>query len=362
MNYYDVLGVSKTASETEIKKAFHKIARECHPDKNPDKEAEERFKQCNEAYDVLMDSNKRAMYDQYGTINPQQSDFFSNDIFGNMFNMRPQKQSNDIIISLPVTLNELYTGCIKTVTYDKKCLCKKCKGTGSLKPLVVCGTCKGKKQTIKMVRQGPMTFQTVETCQSCKGVGSTNVAPCDKCKGDHFVIENKTVTIIIEPGMRWEQQISFFNDGHESPNNVAGNMIVILEKIPHTFYKRKEDDLYCEITISLMQAITGQHIQLTDLNGNVLEIGYNGIIQPESIKILHGYGMKCNDNVGNVYIIFHVILDLTLEQIKTSQVNDIDKTALQLESVSKLPTYEKERRQDNNNATYQTHATNCNQQ
>ena len=367
MNYYEVLGVSKTATESEIKKAFHKIARECHPDKNPNKEAEERFKKCNEAYDILMDHTKREMYDKYGTVEPRQH-FDASDLFGNMFNMGGNMGGNmgkehkrdDIVIGLQVTLNELFTGCTKSVSYERKCVCKKCKGTGSLKPLIVCATCKGEKQTIKMVRQGPMAFQTVQICQDCRGVGSTNVAPCKQCKGLQCTKENKTITITIEPGMRWDQQISFFNDGHEAPNKVTSNVVVVLEKVSHPIFKRKENDLYCDVNLTFMQAITGQHIQLTYLNGDVLELSYKNIIQPESIKMLLGYGMTHHDHVGDLYIVFHVTLDLSLEKIKNSTQLPSNKDALQLESVTSLPTYEKYYEQQEH--AYQTHTTNCNQQ
>lgn len=337
MDYYNVLGVDKTASKGEIKKSFHKLAQKYHPDKNPNnKEAEEKFKQASDAYENLMDDQKRAMYDQYGTVNMQEFNQFNAFNINDLFNKK-RPQSNDIVLHLPITLKELYNGCIKTVEYQRNIICQKCKGVGSKKPLIICKQCNGKKQTIKMVQQGPMTFQTVETCRTCQGIGNINVSPCKCCKGNKFIKENKLINVTIDPGMKWDQKISYFNDGHEMLNSITSNVYVILDQVITEHFKRLGDDLYCEMNINFMQAVSGQNIKFIHLNDLNINISFPGIIQPESVKMLPNMGMP-NSIHGNLYITFHVVLDLTLEEIKNATPIVIP-NALILQSVTKLPTY-----------------------
>lgn len=379
---YNVLGVSRNATENEIKKAYHKCAQKYHPDKTQgDKEAEEKYKKCVHAYEILMNPEKRQMYDQFGTTDntPNMGGFDPFDIFNNFSggfpggfmpgNFTKQKQNTDIIIHLPVSLKELYHGITKEVTYKKSTCCKKCKGVGSKKPPITCTKCNGNGQTIKMVRQGPVQFKTVVTCETCHGE-KVCIKPedkCKSCKGDKTSLKENKLSVNILSGMKWEQTLRFYNEGHEVPNNVSGNVIVMLVPNDNTDegWTRIGNDLHYKLTINFIQCISGSNIIINHINGEQITMVYNGIIQPGSIKKLKDFGMPVEHNAerGDLYVTFDVFVEIEpmiLEKI-LKMYPPINNVGLALEDTEGIQK-DSYKNQQHYEDDFQQHATNCTQQ
>jgi DnaJ-class molecular chaperone len=336
MDYYACLGITKQATSSEIKKAYYHCAKKYHPDKNPgDKVAEEKFKACEEAYQVLKDEEKRQLYDLYGKEGLQHQGFNPNDLF-NQFNPFFQKQqTNHIKLQLKITLLELYTGCTKTLNFNKQVSCKTCQGKGTTKDIeTTCQYCQGRGQSVKMIRQGIMNFQTTQTCHHCRGQGYF-IKPedqCSFCYGNKMIKEKQELKINILPGYQWGQQI------------LSDDIIVTLIPIENIQFKRQQNHLLMIQKINLLQALGGQDIIINHLNGKTLYVS-GGVIQPHTIKKLVGYGMPIinTHHYGDLYITFDVIYDLTPEQ--TNKIIDlygtkIKKESLKLMDVDHVPQHE----------------------
>ena len=301
MSYYECLGIDKNATENEIKKAYYKYAKLYHPDKSNDKESEEKFKLCCEAYEVLSNPEKRKLYDRYGKKGLQ------NNVI--------MKKTPNIDIVLELTLSELYTGTKKNVSYQRQVSCIKCDGKGTLKPIdTTCKQCHGQGQAVKMQRHGNMMFQNVVPCSTCLGKGY-KINDSDKCKdchGDRCSEETKTLTVEIEKGMP-ECVLIFYGESHLITDMIAGDVRITIKTLSDV-YERKDNDLIMIKNISFLQSITGK-ISLNHF-GKILNID-GGLIQPESIKKLTNHGMPLfrSDKYGDLYLVFHVIYDFTPEQI-----------------------------------------------
>lgn len=329
MEYYDCLGIGKTATESEIKKAFYKCAKIFHPDKNQSKEAEEKFKLCNEAYEVLSDAEKRKKYDLYGKEGLQTK--------FNPFDF--SRKTADIELMLMVSLDEIYYGTTKEVKYERKVNCKKCHGKGTLKEIKNCETCKGQGRTVKIVKNGFMNFQTVEACTVC--LGKKYVIPdkdkCKKCHGEGLYDEAKTLNLEIKKGFN-KKVFVFREESHILPNMIIGDVIVHIQIKPNV-YGQRGNDLLLTHQISFMESINGKGITINHF-GKHINIETTNIIQPNSIKKLVNYGMPYGSQYGDLYITFHVIYDFTLEQLNTLKElfhNDVTFNGILMHDVDKLP-------------------------
>jgi len=285
-DYYEVLGVQRTASEQEIKSSYRKLAMQYHPDRNPDNpHAEEKFKEASEAYGVLIDSEKRARYDQFGHegmnggfggFDPSTFSDFS-DIFGDLFSdffgvnvntgrrNRAQKGA-DRGVDLQLTFEEAAFGKKTEVKVKRYENCDECRGSGTApgKAPVTCSTCHGRGQ----VRYQQGFFSVARTCPSCGGMGRVIADPCHKCKGEGRQIRERTIEINVPPGvedgtrMRYQEQgDSGGNGGH------AGDLYVMLHVKPHPFFEREGKDLFCSVPISFSQAALGTEIPIPTLDG-----------------------------------------------------------------------------------------------
>jgi DnaJ-class molecular chaperone len=368
MDYYECLGVTKQTSQSDIKKAYYQCAKKYHPDKNPgDKVAEEKFKACEEAYQVLKDEEKRNLYDKYGKEGLQQSGFNPDDLFNhfggfNPFHFGQKQQSNDLQISFKVSLVQLYTGLSTTIQFNKQVLCQSCHGNGTNKKIdTKCQACQGKGQKVKMVRQGPMTFQTSQTCDQCHGQGHfiKKEDQCDTCHGTKISHVDKQLKIDILPGYQWGQQIKFYGESHEIPGQPTNHVIVILYPTDEDdkIWTRKGNDLYMKQKIGLLQALSGQNITIQHLNGKNLKV-CSDIIQPHTTKKLNDYGMPIVDQpgqFGDLYITFDVLFDLTNDQVQQIlQLFHIKKqqqtsSFLFLHNVDDIPQYQQQNEGDNPN-------------
>jgi molecular chaperone DnaJ len=287
-DYYQVLGVARGASEQEIKSAYRKLALQFHPDRNPDNpDAEEKFKEASEAYAVLADGEKRALYDRFGhagvgaagggagfdpTVFQDFSDIFGDffgfgELFGGGSRRRARAQRGpDLREDLNLEFEEAVFGTETKVTVRRHETCEDCRGSGAApgKAPVTCRSCAGRGQ----VRYQQGFFSIGRTCPTCQGTGSVITDPCSKCKGEGRVLRQRTVDAKVPAGVEDGTRIRFSGLGeggvHSGP---AGDLYVVLHVKEHPFFERQGNDLYCAIPISFSQAALGVEIQVPTLEG-----------------------------------------------------------------------------------------------
>ncbi len=298
-DFYEVLGVDKSASESEIKKAYRKLAMKYHPDKNnDDKEAEEKFKEASEAYEVLSDKDKKQRYDQYGHAGMEGAfgghgftwdDFthagdFSDDGFGGIFehlfggsfsgrrgSSRQRNRGEDLQISLSLSLEEVNTGIEKKSKIGVKDSCDACNGTGSEDGNVkTCTQCHGSGRVMQMTRSLFGQMQTAVVCPTCHGEGKVIKNRCKKCSGEGRVSTHKTINVKIPAGIQEGQYIRLRGEGNRGLNGgTNGDILVHVKEKEHDIFKRQEADLICEFPISFSQAGLGAEIKCPTLGGKV---------------------------------------------------------------------------------------------
>lgn len=282
--YYDILGVSRDASDHDIKKAFRRKARELHPDVNKAPDAEDKFKELNEAYDCLSDPNKKRLYDQFGTPEAAQGykggyqsvnmdDFFGGmgDLFSSFFGgggrnrAAVRRQGRDMAIGLRITLEEVALGVKKEIAYDRLAPCEECGGTGRAEggKEVECETCHGQGRVMSVQRTFLGDMQTATTCPDCGGTGTVIDNPCPECEGQGRVPDREHVTIDIPAGVRDSQQVRLAGRGEAGMNGAeAGDLIATVRIEPNKFFERDGDNLHCRATVSVAQAALGATIEV----------------------------------------------------------------------------------------------------
>ena len=297
-DYYEVLGVSRGASEDEIKKAYKKMARKYHPDLNPgDKTAEEKFKEVNEAYEVLSDADKKARYDQYGHagVDPNfgaggfgggfdgSFDFGDlGDIFGSIFgggfgggrrtNPNAPQRGESIRMSIAISFEEAAFGCEKAVTVERYETCDTCHGNGCAPGTSpeVCPDCHG-TGTVQVRRQTPMgVFATSSPCPKCGGKGRIIHQPCKDCRGSGMVRKKKTIQASIPAGIDNGQTISIRGQGNAGKNGgPAGDLLITITVRPHELFRREGTSVLCEAPITFTQAVLGAELEIPTIDGKV---------------------------------------------------------------------------------------------
>ena len=315
-DYYEILGVARGASEEEIKRAYRKQAVKFHPDKNPgDRQAEENFKELGHAYEILMDPQKRAAYDQYGhaAFDPKaRSRGFGGgfhdpfDIFrevfggggGNIFESLfgggqdpngPQR-GDDLRYDLAITLEEAAHGCEKEITVTKPASCNDCHGSG-MEPgsrARVCGTCGGRGQVL--TSRG--IFSVAQTCPHCKGAGRILERPCRSCTGRGRRDQTTSIKLRIPAGVEAGTRLrSSGNGAAGARGGPAGDLYVFLQVRPHEIFTREGDDLLCEVPVSFAQAALGAELEVPTLEGKAAVKIPPGT-QPGALLRLKGRGVK----------------------------------------------------------------------
>lgn len=282
---YEVLGVSKTATDDEIKKAFRRKARELHPDVNKSEGAEEQFKALNEAYDVLSDPQKRAQYDRFGTIpgaassGPAYVDF--EDLFGGGFGMGDlfssffggmgaqgatmRREGRDMGVGLKLTLEEVAQGVKKEIVYDRLSPCPDCDGSGVGEggQQVTCPECGGRGRVVTVQRTFLGDMQTAATCPRCHGTGQTVDNPCPECEGQGRVPDRQRLTVEVPIGIRDGQQLRLGGFGEAGMQGAAaGDLIVTCRIKPHEYFQRDGDNLHTRVNVSVIQASLGAEIEV----------------------------------------------------------------------------------------------------
>ena len=296
-DYYEVLGIQKGASEDEIKKAYKKLARKYHPDMNPgDKEAEEKFKEVNEANEVLSDPEKKARYDQFGFagVDPNYGagagggaygggfDFGDlGDIFGSFFgggfggqrrNPNAPQRGESIRASVSISFTEAAFGCEKSVTIERSEQCPTCKGSGCAPGTTpeICPDCHG-SGTVQTRRQTPMgVFASNGPCRKCGGTGRLIHQPCSDCRGSGAVRKRRTIKVNIPAGIDHGQTISLRGQGGAGKNGgPAGDLLITVMVQPHEIFRRDGVDVFCEAPITFTQAVLGAELEIPTIDGKV---------------------------------------------------------------------------------------------
>ena len=353
---YEILGVSKDASESEIKKAFRRRARELHPDVNKAADAEDQFKELNEAYDVLSDPNKRAQYDRFGTIPGAAGggygggsgyvdfdDLFGGgfggmgDIFSSFFGGqggqggRPaRKEGRDMGVGLRITLEEVARGVEKEIVYDRLAPCSDCKGTGLGEngKVVTCPECGGKGRVVSVQRTFLGDMQTATTCKKCNGTGSSIENPCPECEGQGRVPDRQRVTVKVPAGIRDGQQLRVGGFGEAGIQGAqAGDLIVTCRVQPHEFFERDGDDLHGRANISFIQAILGAEIEIDGIMPDEkVQVRIPAGCQNEQVVRVKGFGMPRlkSDIRGSMYVHVNVVIP---EKITKKQRELLEKLA-----------------------------------
>lgn len=323
-DYYEVLEVAKDASAEEIKKAYRKKAIQYHPDKNPgNKEAEEKFKEAAEAYEVLSDPQKRKMYDQFGFSGPQGaggfsaggmdvndimshlSDLFGGDLFGDgggfssffggtsAGGRRPMRRGSDMRIRVKLTLNEILTGTEKKVKIKKYVPCQHCHGTGAEgnSGTETCPTCKGRGVIIRTQRTILGQMQTQMPCPDCHGEGEIIKNKCKECGGEGVVKGEEIVTLNIPAGVAEGMQLQMSGKGNAAPRGgINGDLLVLIEEEEHPDFIRDGRDLIHNLLLSVPTATLGGDVEVPTLNGKV-NIKIPAGTQPGKILRLRGKGL-----------------------------------------------------------------------
>lgn len=297
-DYYEILGVSKSSSADEIKKAYRKVAMQFHPDRNPgDKEAEEKFKEAAEAYEVLSDQEKRAQYDRFGhagvngrggggahgmnmdDIFSNFGDIFGDDIFGSFFGGGGRQRSggrargtrgSNLRIKLKMNYEEIAKGANKTVKVKKYTTCSTCTGSGAKDKNSIqnCGTCSGTGQVRKVTNTFLGQMQTVGTCPTCNGEGSTITSKCTSCKGEGRVYTEETINIDIPAGVQDGMQLSLSGKGNAGERGGApGDLIVLVEEEQHPELQRDNLNVIYDMHISFTDAVFGANPEVPTIDG-----------------------------------------------------------------------------------------------
>ena len=326
-DYYEVLGVSKSADATEIKKAYRKLALKYHPDKNPgDKEAEEKFKEAAEAYDVLSNEEKKRRYDQFGHAGVggagqggfgggmSMDDIFSQfgDIFGSFGGFsgfggfgggrsaRRVNRGTNLRVKVKMHLQEIATGIEKKIKVKKYVACQHCNGTGAKdgKSYSTCSTCKGSGQVTRVQNTILGAMQTTSTCPTCEGEGKIINEKCTFCNGEGVLMSEEVISINIPAGVGEGMQLSLSGKGNAARRGgVNGDLIVLIEEEEHPELVRDGNDLLYNVFIGYPEAVLGETVEIPTIEGKVkvkLEAG----TQPGKILRLRGKGLPDVNGYG----------------------------------------------------------------
>jgi len=332
-DYYEVLGVGKSATDKELKKAYRKLAIKYHPDKNPDdKGAESKFKEAAEAYEVLNNPDKRARYDQYGHAGLEgggfgggfggggmnMDDIFSQfgDIFGSAFGGggfggsrggRRRSRGSNLRVRVKLTLEEIANGVEKKIKIQKDVGCDDCNATGAENGnLSTCGQCNGSGQRVQIVNTPLGRMQTSSTCNACNGQGETASSACGTCSGQGVVKNADEVSIKIPAGVEDGMQLSVSGKGNVAPRDgIAGDLIVLIEEIPHEDLKRDGKNLHYDLYISYSDAVLGCNPEIQTISSKV-KIKLDEGIQSGKILRLRGKGLPSVDRYGTGDLLVHV--------------------------------------------------------
>ncbi|MGL4781522.1 MAG: molecular chaperone DnaJ [Bacteroidales bacterium] len=374
-DYYEVLGVSKTATADEIKKAYRKKAIQFHPDKNPgNKEAEENFKEAAEAYEVLSDENKRARYDQFGHAGMNggsasgggfgggfgggmsMEDIFSQfgDIFGGHFGggsfggfggfggggrARNVNRGSDLRVKVKLSLKDIAHGVEKKIKVKKYVACTYCNGTGAENgtALETCKTCNGTGQVTKMQRTILGNIQTAAPCPTCQGEGKTITTPCSHCSGEGIVLKEEVMTLNIPAGVADGMQLSMRGGGNAARRGgETGDLLILIEEESHPELIRDDNDLIYNLLLSFPDAALGISVEVPTVDGKA-KVKIDAGTQPGKVLRLRGKGLPSLNGYGTGDLLVNISIYVP------ENLSNEDKKALEnlKKAESFIPTKEK---------------------
>lgn len=323
-DYYDILGVSRQATLDEIKSAYRKLAMQYHPDRNPgNKEAEERFKEITEAYEVLSDEEKRRRYDQFGhqgmragqdfhqyssmeDIFSAFGDIFGGSLFEEFFGGGSSRRRStrqpiphgergaDLRVQLPLQLEEIASGVEKTIRVKRYLSCSACNGSGSRSGssgFSTCPRCNGTGQISQVSRSMFGQFVNITTCPSCNGTGTILTDPCPACKGEGRTLGEDTLKVSIPAGVYDGMQLTIRGKGHAGrQGGPPGDLVIIIEEIEHPYFTRENNNLRYNLTISFPDAVLGGEVEVPTIEGSAL-LQIKPGTQPGTILRMRGKGL-----------------------------------------------------------------------
>lgn len=359
-DYYEVLGVSRNATQEELKKAYRKMAIKYHPDKNPDnKDAEEKFKEAAEAFGVLNDENKRARYDQFGHAgvdgaagsgggfggfggDMSMDDIFSQfgDIFGGHFGGfggfgrsqgRRTNRGGDIRVKVRLNLQEIAYGADKKLKINKQVKCSACNGTGADHgtAFTTCSTCNGSGSVIGVTNSFFGRVQTQTTCPNCRGNGKTITKQCSSCSGTGVVSDSEVVSFHIPAGVSEGMQLNVSGKGNAPQGGgVNGDLLVVIEEEPHEELVRDGNDLVYTLFLSIPDAVLGSSSEIPTIDGKA-RIKIEPGTQPGRVFRLKGKGLPDVDGYGrgDLLVYVNVWIPKNLSSAEKSQIEKMKESA-----------------------------------
>ncbi|KDE08015.1 hypothetical protein MVLG_01717 [Microbotryum lychnidis-dioicae p1A1 Lamole] len=324
-DFYKILGLSKTASEKEIKKAYRRLSKQYHPDKNPEESAKAKFLEIGHAYEALSDPEKRKIYDRFGEegLKQQQGggggfhDPF--DVFRQAFGgQQQQRKGNNMIADIEVDLESIYSGDRINFNIARKQMCEECEGSGarSARDVVECKACEGRG--IRLVRHqlAPGIYQQVQMhCDQCAGRGKKTLHVCPVCRGHRIVDSSVELTLDIDRGMPENSEVVFEGEADESPDIAAGDVIVrVRSKRKPGGFVRKDSNLYWTEPLSLAEALLGFKKTVVGLDGHKIVLQRSGVTQPGFVQVVAGEGLPIyhESNYGDLYVEYVVVFPTDL--------------------------------------------------
>jgi len=328
---YKVLGVSKDASDEEIKRAYKKLAVKFHPDKHGNTTSE-KFKEVQSAYDKIETAEKRKQFDLFGADGPRPFQFHTSDmdlnsIFGDFFNMgRSRRQvvtGEDIYVGVTCTLEEAYTGFSRDISYKGREICNKCKGTGAKKS-ARCSTCNGSGFTTTVSNLGVFQTTTRTACMHCRGKGEVVSEVCGTCQGAGFSAKkDRHFHVSVPAGIESGSKLRFTGEGEPSPDGQPGNLYVEIMVEPHVFFSRQKQNLLCTVPLTYSELVNGKKVKIKSFDTN-LEFEVPAGTSSGTKFSLSGQGFPLRGFVGRGDILVEVVVDIP-KHLSSEYKAEIDK-------------------------------------